>query len=176
MVRCLRQAFEEHGAPLLLKHDGDSIFLDDEVQALLEEWGVMDLTSPPYYPPYNGKKERNFRDVRVFERALRRNGVRGSLASRIDRAIHDIDVERPRPVLGKRTATEVFEQDRVPLPDRNRLRLEVLTRQRAHELEAGTRAELAAARRRAVVEVLSNHGLLVWKPGVSTDSQTETGT
>lgn len=173
---CLERAFEEHGAPLLLKHDGGSVFLEDEVQSLLDDWGVLDLTSPPHYPPYNGKKERNFRDVRSFERALRLHGVGGSLESRIAWAIHDIDVERPRPVLGGRTAAEVFEQDRVPLPSRRLVRMAVETRQLELEAEAGTRAERADARRRAVAQVLSALGLLVWKGGVSTVSRVDTAT
>ena len=73
-------------------------------------------------------------------------------------------------------ATEVFEQDRVLLPDRRRFKMEVETRQLELEADAGTRAEIAAARRRAVMEVLSKYELLMWKGNVSTDSQTETGT
>lgn len=176
VVETLRDAFEKHGAPLVLKQDNGAPLNAAEVQALCDEWHVVLLNSPPHHPRYNGRKERNFRDVRGFVRALQRHRLGCSLEERIDRALHDIDVERPRPVLGGRTATEVFEQDRIPLPDRRRFKMEVETRQLELEADAGTRAELAAARRRAVTEVLSNHGLLTWKGGVSTDSQTRTGT
>jgi hypothetical protein len=172
----LHEAFERHGAPLVLKQDNGAPLNGDDVEKLCDEYHVVLLNSPPHYPPFNGRKERNFRDVRSFVRALEHHRVGGSLDERIDRAIHDIDVERPRPVLVGRTATEVFEQDRVPLPDRRRFKMEVETRQIELEADAGTRAEKAAARRRAVMEILSKYGLLMWKGNVSTDSQTETGT
>jgi len=176
VVGNLREAFERYGAPLVLKQDNGAPLNSDEVRELCDEWNVVLLNSPPHYPPYNGRKERNFRDVRGFVRALERHRLGSSLEERIDRAIYDIDVERPRPVLGGRTATEVFEEDRVSLPDRRRFKMEVETRQLELEADAGTRAELAAARRRAVAEVLSKLGLLVWKGDVSTDSLADTGT
>ena len=172
----LREAFERYGAPLVLKQDNGAPLNADEVQSLCDEWHVVLLNSPPHHPRYNGRKERNFRDVRSFVRAMRRHHLGSSLEEQIDRALYDIDVERPRPVLGGRTATEVFEQDSAPLPNRRRFKMEVETRQLELEADAGTRAEMAAARRRAVTEVLSKYKLLMWKGCVSTDSQTETGT
>ena len=172
----LREAFERYGAPLVLKQDNGAPLNADEVKALCEEYNVVLLNSPPHHPRYNGRKERNFRDVRGFVRALRRNHLGCSLDEQIDRALFDIDVERPRPVLGGRTATEVFEQERIPLPDRRRFKIEVETRQIELEADAGTRNEKAAARRRAVAEVLSKFGLLRWKGGASTDFRSDTGT
>jgi len=172
----LREAFDEHGAPLVLKQDNGAPLNGEEVTNLCDEYHVVLLNSPPYYPPFNGRKERNFRDVRGYVRALEHHRVGNTLEERIDLAIHDIDVDRPRPVLGGRTATEVFEQDRVPLPDRCRFKMEVETRQLELEADAGTRTEIAAARRRAVMEVLSKYELLMWKGNVSTDSQSGTGT
>jgi transposase InsO family protein len=176
VAACLREAFEAHGAPLVLKQDNGSPLNAEEVKDLCDDYCVVLLNSPPGYPPYNGKKERNFRDVRGFERAMTRHGVEAPLAARIEAAIHDLDVERPRPVLGGRTATEAFEQDRIALPDRRRFKMEVETRCLELEAEAGSRTEIAAARRRAVVEVLSRYGLLIWKAGVSTNSPAQTGT
>lgn len=176
VVEYLERAFEELGPPLVLKQDNGSPLNGDEVVELCDRYGVVLLNSPPRYPGFNGKKERNFRDVRGFVRALARHRVGGSLEQRIELAIHDLDVERPRPVLGGRTATEVFEQDRRPLPDSRRFRMEVETRQRELEADAGTRAELAAARRRAVTEVLSRHRLLKWKGDASTDSRAQIAT
>jgi transposase InsO family protein len=172
----LREAFETHGAPLVLKQDNGATLNTEKVKKLCDEYDVVLLNSPPGYPPYNGKKERNFRDVRGFARAMTRRGVEAPLATRIEAALHDLDVERPRPVLGGRTATEVFEQDRIALPDRRRFKMEVETRCLELEAEAGSRTETAAARRRAVVEVLSRCDLLVWKTGMSTNSRAQTGT
>jgi transposase InsO family protein len=176
VVSYLREAFARHGAPLVLKQDNGAALNNERVKRLCDEHGVVLLLSPPCYPPFNGKKERRFRDVKGFVRALARHRLGASIQERIDLALRDLDEERPRPVLGGRTAAEVFAQDRIELPDRRRFRLEVETRQRELEADAGSRTEIAAARRRAVMEVLSRHGLLIWKTGMSTDSKARTGT
>ena len=116
----LREAFERYGAPLVLKHDGGSIFHDPAINRLLDEYQVVELTSPQAYPPFNGKKERSMRDIKSYERAIRRNSCVSSLTERIEMSLQDLNEDRPRPVLGGRTAREVFEQNRIPLPDRRR--------------------------------------------------------
>jgi hypothetical protein len=165
----LKEAFDRHGAPLVLKHDGGSIFHDEKVKNLLEEYDVVELTSPPFYPPFNGKKERSMRDIKSYERALRKHGRGASLSERIDITMHDLNDERPRPVLGGRTALEVFEQDRISLPNRKRFKMEVQTRQITLEALAGSRKEIQAARRKAVIEVLMRYNLLNWRGDMSTN-------
>jgi transposase InsO family protein len=165
----LKEAFDRHGAPLVLKHDGGSIFHDEKVKNLLKEHDVVELTSPPYYPPFNGKKERSMRDIKSYERALRKHGKGASLFERIDITMHDLNDERPRPVLGGRTAKEVFEQDRIPLPNRKRFQMELETRQIELEAMAGSRKEIKAARRKAVIEILSRYKLLNWRGDMSTN-------
>ena len=172
----LREAFEAHGAPLVLKHDGGAIFHEDDVRELLDKYNVVDLTSPSYYPQYNGKKERSMRDIKGFVHALYKHEAGGGLAGRIEMAMHDLNIDRPRPVLGGRTAREVFEQDRIRLPEHRRFKMEVRTRQLELEAEAESRREKADARRRAVIEVLSRYGLLKWRGDVSTNFRTQTGT
>ncbi|HEY5645060.1 MAG TPA: hypothetical protein VIS76_03890 [Pseudomonadales bacterium] len=56
------------------------------------------------------------RDIKGYERAMRRHGPPLRLTQRIDAAVTDLNEDRPRPVLGGRTAREAFERDRVPLP------------------------------------------------------------
>ena len=102
----LKQAFEKYGAPLVLKHDGDVIFHTPRITALLERYEVLDLTAPPGSPGYNGKQERSMRDVKSYERAMRRHGIRGTLAERIHVTMRDLNEDSPRPVLGGRTADE----------------------------------------------------------------------
>jgi transposase InsO family protein len=172
----LKEAFDRHGAPLVLKHDGGSIFHDGKVKNLLDKHDVVELTSPPYYPPFNGKKERSMRDIKSYERALRKHGKGTSLLERIDITMHDLNDERPRPVLGGRTAIEVFEKDRSSLPNRKRFKMEVETRRVELEARAGSRKEIQAARRKAVIEVLMRYNLLNWRGDVSTNLQRQVWT
>ena len=169
----LRQAFEKHGAPLVLKHDGGSIFHETDVKALLDQYGVVELTSPPGYPPFNGKKERSMRDIKSYERALRQNRVGTSLEDRIVLSMHDLNEERPRPVLGGRTAREVFEAQPASLPNRRQFKMHVETVALELAAQAGSRKEVENARRKAVITVLSKYGLLNWKGNVSTNSRSK---
>ena len=169
----LREAFDQHGAPLVLKHDGGSIFHDEAVKDLLDEYGVVELTSPPGYPPFNGKKERSMRDIKSYERALRQNRVGTSLEDRIVLSMQDLNEERPRPVLAGRTAREVFEERHVSLPNRRQFKMHVETVALELAAHAGSRKEVENARRKAVIAVLSKYGLLKWKGNVSTNSQSK---
>jgi transposase InsO family protein len=156
----LEAAFRRYGAPLVLKHDGGSIFHGRKIRALLEKHRVTELTGPRHYPQYNGKKERSIRDIKSFERSMRRHARRSTLRQRIDKAIRDLNHDRPRPVLGGRTAREVFRQDRIRLPDRRQFMKEVdRVESELHEA-ATTRAQRDAARRRAVEQVLLAYGLM----------------
>ena len=128
---------------------------------LIEEHDITVVTSPPHYPRYNGKKERS----------LRRSEPR--LAERIDRTMRDLNYERPRPVLGGRTAMETYDDSIIELPDRRRFKQEVEQRQRELETVAASRHDKDAARRRAVEDVLSRYGLLIWNADVSTNYTAE---
>jgi transposase InsO family protein len=172
----LRQAFEAHGAPLVLKHDNGAIFVADEVKELLDEYGVVELTGPKYYPCYNGKKERSIRDIKSYERAMRRDLPSGTLQSRVDAAIEDLNDHRPRPVLSGHTAYEVYRQQRRNLPNRQRFRQDVDRREQQLTREATTRAEMDCARRKAVEQVLIRYGLLNYGAGLSPYFEAKTGT
>jgi transposase InsO family protein len=158
--RNLEAAFARYGAPLVLKHDGGSIFHGRRIQTLLRKHRVTELTGPRRYPQYNGKKERSIRDIKSFERAMRRHGKPSTLRQRIDAAVHDLNQDRPRPVLAGRTAREVFQQDRIRLPDREEFMEDVDRIERQLHDEATTRAERDAARRRAIEQVLLAYGLM----------------
>lgn len=165
----LRKAFERYGAPLVLKHDGGSIFHDPAVNRLLDEYQVVELTSPRAYPPFNGKKERSMRDIKSYEWAIRKHSSEYTLQERIEMSMKDLNEDRPRPVLAGHTAREVFKHNRACLPDRRRFRLEVDTLQVELEANAGSRQEKEKARRRAVIAVLSRYNLIKWKGNVSTN-------
>lgn len=174
--KLLEELFQTHGAPLVLKRDGGSIFDEDSVRALLDEWGVLSLVSPPGTPRYNGKMERAVRDVRSHERAQREHGAGGTLEERIDLAIEDLNEHRPRPVLGGRTATEVFEDRCDPIPNRQLFRRKVEQRTLELKEEAASRREMDAASRKAIEDVLSSYGLMKWKGNASTYYRAETVT
>jgi len=53
----LQALFLQHGAPLVLKSDNGSHFVNDEVDRLLARWGTLPLRSPPRTPRYNGACE-----------------------------------------------------------------------------------------------------------------------
>ncbi len=155
----LQEAFEKYGAPLVLKHDGDAIFHEREVTDLLDRYDVVSLTSPSRYPPFNGKKERSIRDIKSYERAVRRHTTGTTLWERLAEAITDLNEDRPRPVLRGCTAREVFEGDSSMLPDRKTFRKGVKETEKNLLREVCSRRGQAAARRKAVEAVLLDYGL-----------------
>lgn len=160
VVSYLKEAFARHGPPLVLKHDGDAIFHEKDVVRLLETHGVVSLTAPPGWPGYNGKTERSMRDIKSYERAMRRQGVKGQLADRLNITFTDLNEERPRPMLGGRTAGEVYRDRKTPLPDRQAFIRSVKDEEARLMTEAASRREAASARRRAIENVLLRDGLM----------------
>ncbi len=172
----LSEAFERYGPPLVLKHDGDSIFHEARIADLLRSHGVVELTAPRSYPKYNGKQERSMRDIKSYERALRRHGVGSSLSDRLNATMQDLNEDRPRPVLGGRTASETYERGRRPLPGRAAFIAKVEETERSLREAATSRREQNSAHRRAVEKVLIRHGLMNIEGDVSRHSDGETRT
>ncbi len=172
----LKEAFEQHGPPLVLKHDGGAIFHEETVEALLEEYRVISLTSPPHYPPFNGKMERTVRDIKSYERAMHSCNRWMPLKERLDGAIRDLNDERPRPMLDGKTAKEVFEADRITLMDRSQFYAEVLQLEQTLLDDAPSRQQQRQARQQAVELVLLQHGYMKELRDVSTYFDAQTGT
>ena len=63
----LEWLFDRHGAPVVLKRDHGSNLNHEAVNAVLKRYGVLALNSPPYWPRYNGSRERG---VRLFKEGL----------------------------------------------------------------------------------------------------------
>jgi len=171
VVSYLEEAFLRYGPPLVIKHDGGAIFHDDDVRKLFDRYQVVELTGPRYYPQHNGKKERNFRDIRSFARAMHKQYPWMSLAERIQVAIKDLNDDRPRPVLSGCTAAEVYARDRIPLPDRTQFKKEVEQTKQILVAQAASRDEQESAGRRAVETVLLRHGYVEFRGTMSTDFQ-----
>jgi len=171
----LKEAFEKHGAPLVLKRDGQSIFKEKNVQHLLDKYGVESLVGPAYYPKYNGKKERSMRDIKTFERGMRRHGPEGTLLiQRIDAGLYDLNEVRPRPILRGKTAREVYGNTPRTVVDRAEFRKEVDFRESQLKAAARSRKERDSARRRAIEQVLLSYGLLAKREDVSTNFTKQT--
>ena len=173
VVDYLQEAFKKYGAPLVLKHDGDTIFHEREAAELLDRYEVVSLTSPSRYPPFNGKKERSIRDIKSYERAVRRHTTGTTLWDRLVEAITDLNEDRPRPVLRGRTAREVFTGDSSMLPDRGVFRKEVKGAEENMLGQACSRRGQAAARRKAVEAVLLRYGLFKEMVDMSPKSSAE---
>lgn len=101
----LTNLFEQHGAPLVLKRDNGSNLCAPAVNEVLDAFGVIPLNSPLHYPRFNGSVEYAQRELKACAAALVGQGT--PLDAAIEIAPHLINA-RPRPVLGGRTATEVF--------------------------------------------------------------------
>jgi hypothetical protein len=172
----LEQAFDFWGPPLVLKHDGAGIFHSERIEDLLDKYQVVALTGPGGYPEYNGKQERSMRDIKSYERAMRRYGVGGALRDRLDAAMNDLNHERPRPVLDGRTAQETYDLGQRELPDRYEFYEEVRLTERRLREQARSRSEVESARRRAVEQVLIRHGLMEIVGDVSHDLSSDGAT
>jgi hypothetical protein len=61
----LKALFLRYGAPLFLKRDNGSNLVSTEVNTVLEEFGVIALTSPRRYPRYNGAIENGQRELKT---------------------------------------------------------------------------------------------------------------
>ena len=61
----LDQLFAQYGPPLVLKRDNGSIFNNRAVDAVLSQWLVLPLNSPPYCPRYNGGIEHGIGELKA---------------------------------------------------------------------------------------------------------------
>lgn len=66
----LQALFERFGAPLVLKRDNGSNLDNPLIDELLAFSGVIGLTSPPYYPRYNGAVEYAQRELKIVAQAM----------------------------------------------------------------------------------------------------------
>ncbi|MEK7755401.1 MAG: hypothetical protein AAB654_25985 [Acidobacteriota bacterium] len=129
----LMALFAKYGAPLFLKLDNHRNLNNAEVDAVLAEYLVIPLNSPPHYPPYNGSMEKGQDE---FQRALKPKLLGRKWPMMTDEeamnilqlgsevAVHDLN-QRPRPCLQGLSARHYFEigkRDRKYYYDRNQRR------------------------------------------------------
>lgn len=129
----LRALFDKYGPPLVIKLDNHGNLNNAPVAAVLAEYMVIPLNSPPHYPPYNGSMEKGQDE---FQRALKPKligrqwpmltdeGAMNVLQLGSEVAVHDLNL-RLRPCLkgvSARHYFEVGERDRKEYYDRNKRR------------------------------------------------------
>ena len=99
--------FDRYGAPLVLKRDNGSNLVHPAVDEVCNAYGVLTLTSPPYYPLYNGAIEYAQREIKAAVGFLIVAGTPLSVALETAPVLLNT---QPRPCLGGHTASEVFHQ------------------------------------------------------------------
>ena len=73
----LRNLFEEHGAPLVIKSDNGPAFRAEASKEMLSDWGVFPLFSPPYCASYNGVCERANQTMKLMTAHVAERAGRG---------------------------------------------------------------------------------------------------
>ena len=166
VVAHLENLFRLHKPPLAIKRDNGSNLASWLVDQLLADWGIVDLTSPPYYPRYNGAVEYAQREIKLVAKILHEeHGL--PLAEALALAPQVIN-HRPRPCLHGATAHEVFHTPNpalvgaFTLESRKETTHWIEERQAAilASMSASNRHTQAAARRLATETRLLNMGLV----------------
>jgi hypothetical protein len=169
-IAVLLRLFAEHGPPLVLKSDNGPGFIAEATKAMLAEWGVLPLYSPPATPQYNGTCEAGLGGiVHRAEDAARQRGP-DALMTLDDLALAraQADAQRVRRQAGSPTRLDLWRQRR-PVSDalRARLRDRVDQRRAALRTERGiastdelAHAEQASLDRLAIGQALRDLNLL----------------
>ena len=96
----LTKLFKQYGAPLILKSDNGANFKSIAVKNVLNNFKVIFLNNPPYYPQYNGSMERAQREVKQELRTiLWKFKGHAVFPFAVKQAVHNLN-HKPRPVLG----------------------------------------------------------------------------
>ncbi len=101
----LQRLFDRYGPPLVLKRDNGSNLVAPVVDELLDAYGVIPLTSPPYFPRYNGAVEYAQRETKTSAALLEAGGAPRDAALAV---VPHLLNARPRPCLGGHTAQAVL--------------------------------------------------------------------
>ncbi|HDT14600.1 MAG TPA: transposase, partial [Firmicutes bacterium] len=105
LIRATIHAFNL--APLVLKHDRGSEFMNSDVQGLLKNYRILPLVSPYRYPPYNGKLENTNRLIRKYMSRTRPMSYEKTEAL-VKEAVCYINEEMPRAIFEGRTSKEIY--------------------------------------------------------------------
>jgi hypothetical protein len=94
---------------MFLKRDNGSPFNHRAVDEVLARFGVLPLNNPPYFPRYNGAKEKSIRDLKTAldQRLHATPGELSAFTLAVELTTHDLN-HRSRRCLNGRTACAVF--------------------------------------------------------------------
>lgn len=162
----LERLFKTHGAPLFLKRDNGSNLCCNEVNAVLAKWCVLPLTSPAYYPRYNGAVEWSQGQLKS-EMVRIMNEVTGNIGDsclHAKLASHTIN-HRNSPVLHGRAPCHVVATSNIKftLNERKQLLYWIEAEQEIILRNMGPEPDRRAAWRQAVTRWLTRNGLLIIK-------------
>lgn len=173
----LEKLFVEYGAPLFLKRDNGGNLNSNEVDQVLDRFGVIPLNSPTYYSKYNGSVEQSnyWIKEKLKEVAAQVNcPINDDTILALTRlAAHEENIKQRR-VLSYSRAVETFwlgERQRQKLKKSDRLQLRERVMQRERKLldeirkESDDTKELSEKRkkkvkRKAVEEILEERGYI----------------
>jgi len=161
VVAALRDDFDSHGAPLVLRLDRIACQRTPDLDALLDDYLVLGLHGPPRHPYYYGQLERQNRDHRAWYRLLPPVTLRELAVAGCEMRT-SLNALWPRPTLDGCTAEHAWQQRQTVDVDRLELR---------HEVERCTNGLLAVgtrpltARRVAIESALTKRGLLTINQG-----------
>ena len=175
----LERLFKRNGAPLFLKRDNAKNFNNPLVDAVLANFGVLPLNSPPRYPKYNGAEERGQAELKnELERLL--SGVNGwsldTIAPFAHAAAHELN-HMPRRVLNGAHACHIHATSRLRFSlNERKVIYDCIMIKRDYILQGeGGKVSPEKAWRRAVLLWLQESGLvtITAAENVSSDFQDE---
>jgi Integrase core domain len=172
VIEAVTMLFTIHGAPLVLKSDNGSAFVDEGLQRILGSWSVLPLYSPPHSPWYNGAIESSIGSLkRRSERHACQAGHAGVWTSAdVMAARLEANQSRPRRLHGA-TAAQTWAL-RAPLAQELRAcfaatveggRVEARRELALPETGELSRTQRAAVDRRAIRRAFVAHDLLLFR-------------
>ncbi len=106
----LAATFNRFGAPLFIKRDNGANLNHDAVDAVLKEYFVIPVNSPPHYPPYNGAIEEAQTELKnglTMKLSHKPGCPRDHLEAYAASVEHDLN-HQPRPCLNGRNSCQVY--------------------------------------------------------------------